>query len=267
MSTVEFVDGIDRAWLAQAFQRSPVTHAYAMWDLQQTPDKVRFVSCRRGAESIAYLLIWYGSSSGPVVHWVGSDAEATPLIERLPPRPLMAVVPAELAPLVLARRGPALSEPLLTLHRPWSTEGPPHTAPLTRRLHRSDNEVLAAFVRHYPDPLAPSYASFDPAMEVAWGAFSPETGALEGVAKTSARLATLWFITGVFVAPGARRRGLATALTAGLVRDALRVHAASALYVREANLPARRAYEKVGFQFFGRRILVDAGVGQLASPP
>ncbi|MFZ0890891.1 MAG: GNAT family N-acetyltransferase [Thermoplasmata archaeon] len=267
MSTVEYVEGIDRLWLVEAFRQNPVSHAYAMWDLEQTPDKVRFVTCRRGSETLSYLLIWNGSPAGPVVHWVGANEEAGPLVERFPPRPLMAVVPTEFAPPVLARHSPALSEPLLTLYRPWSAEAPTHAAPLTRPLHRFDHEALESFIRRFPEPLAHSYASFDPGAERAWGAFSPETGVLEGVAKTSARLPTLWFITGVFVAPDARGRGIATALTAGLVRDALQVHAASALYVREPNLPARRAYEKVGFEFFERRILVDAGVGQLASPP
>jgi ribosomal protein S18 acetylase RimI-like enzyme len=267
MSAVEIVEGIDRAWLAEAFRRSPVPHAYAMWDLEQTPDKVRFVSCRRGAETIAYLLIWTGNPSGPVVHWVGADEEATPLVDRFPSRPLMAVVPAVVGPRVLARLHPALSESLLTLYRPWSAEPPPYTAPFTRPLRRFDHAALESFVRQYPNPLVSSYTAFDPGAERAWGAFSPATGALEGVAKTSAQLPGLWFITGVFVAPDARGRGLATALTAGLVRDALRVHAASALYVREPNLAARRAYEKIGFQHFDRRLLVDAGVGQLAAPP
>jgi ribosomal protein S18 acetylase RimI-like enzyme len=267
VTTVEFVEGIDRGWLVKAAQREPVTHAYAVWDLQQTPEQVHFVSCRRGLETLAYLLIWNGGSRGPVVHWVGDEAEATPLVDRLPPRPLMAFVPAELTPLVVARRGPATSETILTLHRPWSAETPRQTAPLTRRLRRSDHSALASFLQRFPDPLAQSYASLDPEMEPTWGAFSPETGALEGVAKTSARLPRLWVITGVFVAPGARGRGLGTALTAGLVRDALAAHADSALYVREANLAARRAYEKVGFQFLRRRMMVDAGVGQLASAP
>jgi uncharacterized protein len=54
-------------------------------------------------------------------------------------------------------------------------------------------------------------------------------------------------IQGVWVHPRIRGRGLGTAGTAAVVREALRTVApVVSLYVNEYNLPARRAYERVG---------------------
>ena len=267
MPGVELVEGIDRRWLEAAAQRDPISHAYAVWDLERTPEKVRFISCLRSNETIAYLLIWSGRAAGPVVHWVGNGTEAEPLLERSPLRPLQMVVPAEIAPLVRTRYAPTTSEPLLILQRSLSGEVPPPAAPGVRRLRPFDRPAIEFFVHQFSDPLLQSYAEIDPGVEPIWGAFSPESDALLGVAKTAARLPAVWVITGVFVSPEARGRGLATALVTGLVGDASRVHAASALYVLEANQPARRAYERVGFGPFGRRIWIDAGVQRLPTPP
>jgi GNAT superfamily N-acetyltransferase len=267
MAAIAVVGGIDRVWLEAAARRDPVSHAYAVWDLDHLPEMVHFVSCVRGAETIAYLLIWNGGAPGPIVHWIGDSEEAVPLMDRFPPRPWLAFVPLRLAVTVLPRVQPALSERSLVLHRPWSTETPTAANPKVRRLRPSDRPALEALVRRFSGPLLPSYATVNLGAEPVWGAFSPATGALEGVAKTAVRLPAVWIVTGVFVTPEARGQGLATALVAGLVHEATQAHAATALYVREPNLPARRAYEKVGFRLFDERLCLDAGMGRLASPP
>ncbi|WP_432986782.1 GNAT family N-acetyltransferase [Dactylosporangium sp. CA-233914] len=59
-------------------------------------------------------------------------------------------------------------------------------------------------------------------------------------------------IQGVWTDPELRGRGLATAGIAAVVRDALRRVAPSvSLYVNDYNLPARRVYERCGFQQVG----------------
>jgi predicted GNAT family acetyltransferase len=59
-------------------------------------------------------------------------------------------------------------------------------------------------------------------------------------------------VQGVWVAPEWRGRGLATRGMAAVVRDALRRVAPSVtLYVNDFNLPARRVYQRCGFQQIG----------------
>ena len=59
-------------------------------------------------------------------------------------------------------------------------------------------------------------------------------------------------IQGVWVSPSHRGRGLGTAGTAAVVREALRsVAPVVSLYVNDYNLPARRAYARVGLRSVG----------------
>jgi predicted GNAT family acetyltransferase len=59
-------------------------------------------------------------------------------------------------------------------------------------------------------------------------------------------------VQGVWVHPAHRGRGLGSAGTAAVVTEALRsVAPVVSLYVNDYNLPARRAYRRVGFENVG----------------
>jgi ribosomal-protein-alanine N-acetyltransferase len=63
-----------------------------------------------------------------------------------------------------------------------------------------------------------------------------------------------WEIENVVVEGERRRQGVGSALISELVREARRSGAAAVLLeVRESNAPARRLYEKIGFNIVGRR--------------
>jgi uncharacterized protein len=73
--------------------------------------------------------------------------------------------------------------------------------------------------------------------------FKAELGAVSGRAAQ---------IQGVWVDPAHRGRGLGTFGTAAVVTEALRSVAPTvSLYVNDFNLPARRAYERVGLRNVG----------------
>jgi hypothetical protein len=55
-------------------------------------------------------------------------------------------------------------------------------------------------------------------------------------------------IGGTYVPLAHRGKGLATAATAAVVRDLLKRHPRVTLHVNEANQPAVRVYEKIGFE-------------------
>lgn len=74
-----------------------------------------------------------------------------------------------------------------------------------------------------------------------------ERGEIAFVLTSGAHTAAGCQVGGTFVPKALRGRGLATRGTAGVVRRLLRHHRRVTLHVNEANTPAVRCYERVGF--------------------
>jgi ribosomal protein S18 acetylase RimI-like enzyme len=257
---VELRPTIDRAWLEASAEREPVDHAYALWDLDQFPDRIRIVSAVRNGATVGYLLIWMGLPNAAVVHWHGTGAGTERLAAALPSRPLVVITPPEARPLVLAARGAGAEYPERMMFRPAGTIGPaPRAAGGVRRLVSSDASELWAWAMRHPDPLVNEYPGLDPGSEAVWGAF--EGGRLVGAARAAVRLPKEWIVAGVFVEPGARRRRHGESLLAEIVEEASRHGAGTGLYVREDRPDAGRLYERLGFRTLGERVWLDLGAG------
>jgi len=250
---------IDRPWLERAAAGDPVAHAFALWDLDRFPDRVRFVSVLRGEETTGYLLVWLGRP-GVVVHWFGGSEEADALAESLPPRPVVVVAPEELRDVVERARGPARSYPVLVL------SAPPTRAPAaepssgaSRRLAPDDRSALLELISGATDLVTSGYPAVDLGREVVWGVF--DEGRLAGVARATVTLPSVWILSGVFVHPSRRGRGLGHRLVRAVLADAGRAGVTVGLYVREDRPAAPAIYERAGFRLHGRRTWMDAGVG------
>ena len=253
-------EGIDRAWLRAQALRDPFLHAFAVWDLEHAPDRVRFARLVADGATVAYLLLWLGNPRSPVVHWIGPGEGGELLAPALPPRPFVAVVPPGVEGVVRDARGPIETYPLLGMRR---GPGPaPPVAPAARRLRAADTEALRALAQEFPGALTSSYAIAEPERELIWGVFDGLR--LVGVARAQVALPDIWVIGGVFTVPDARNRGVAGATTGALVRAATGAGAAAGLWVREENAAARRVYERLGFRVAVHRRWVDAGAA--ASP-
>jgi GNAT superfamily N-acetyltransferase len=255
--TTEFRPTLDPAWLETVAAQDPVAHAYAVWDLQHHPDRIRLVSAVVGGRTLGYLLIWLGHPAAPVVHWVGTEEGLGALADQLPPRPLVAIVPDGYRRTVEAARGPVVDVPLLSL---LATEATAATEePGVRRLVRSDRPSLAAWAARQEDPLVAEYPHLDPDAEMLWGAF--DGNRLVGVVRAAVRLPRLWILGGVYVEPPARSSGRGRALVATALATAIAHGARLALYVREDRAPARALYASLGFQLVDRRSWLDCGSG------
>jgi ribosomal protein S18 acetylase RimI-like enzyme len=254
---------IDREWLERAALLDPFSHAYARWDLDHAPYRVRFVSALDGDQTVGYLLIWLGHPSTSVVHWVGSDPRARTLADALPARPLIAIVPESFQTAAVTARGPARPLTVLILANETSTEPPESVgAPSSvevRRLGRADHPSLAAFAERQADPVAGEYPTLDPGEEWIWGAF--DQGRLVGAVRAAVRLPDVWLLGGVYVDPGARGRGIGRALVGSALASARETRVKVGLYVREDRHEARRLYERMGFRPVGRRTWLDLGAG------
>ena len=257
--TVELRPTIDRAWLEREAVRDPLAHAFALWDLEQNPDRIRFFSAVQDDTTLGYLLVWLGHPSATVVHWVGGGAE-TGLVGLLPPRPLVAIVSKEVRDAVEVARGPAREHVLRGMLR---TQEPSAAAaePLreVRRLTREDVTALTTWARRQHDPVVADYPFLDPEAEPTWGAF--EGRDLVGVVRAEVRLPRLWVLGGVYVHPVARGRGWGRSLVSAALAAGEATGARVALYVREDRAEALQLYESLGFRTAGRRIWLDLGAG------
>jgi len=254
---------IDREWLERAAVRDPFNHAYGRWDLDHAPNRVRFVSALDGDQTVGYLLVWLGHPTRTVVHWVGADPSPRVLVDALPSRPFVAIVPEMFQDVVVSARGPARPFTLLLLANEPS-EKPrvnPNTPPSVQvhRLERSDLSELIAFAERQSDPVAAEYPTLDPGDDWIWGAF--DQGKLLGAVRAAVRLTDVWLVGGVFVDPSARGRGVGRVLVEAALASAREARARVGLYVREDRLEARRLYERLGFRPFGRRTWLDLGAG------
>lgn len=257
---------IDREWLERVSAQDPFAHAYARWDLDHVPDRIRFISALDGGQTIGYLLIWLGHPDRTVVHWVGTDPRTRILVEALPPRPFVAVVPEAFQDAVVSARGPARPYALLLLSvdptAPPRGGSPAPLAPArVRRLDRSDHSALAAFAERQTDPAAGEYPYVDPGEEYIWGAF--EHGRIVGAVRAAVRLPEIWILNGVFVDPAARGHGIGGALIEAALTSARGARTPVGLYVRDDRLEARRLYERLGFRPVGRRTWLDLGTGSV----
>jgi len=255
-SELELTPTIDRGWLERAARDEPLPHAYALWDLERMPDRVRFISAVRAGTTVGYLLVWLGRPDRPVVHWVGGADLREPFERSLPPPPFAAVVPTEIAPGLAARFPRARVASLQLLLRARAPVPEPARARV-RRLGAPDREALHALVRRGNDPELSSYGGLDPADDAVWGSFDDER--LVGVARAAVRLPRLWVVSGVYVEPSERRRGLASAVVGALLGEAGRAGADVGLYAQEADPAATRLYASLGFREVGRRGWVEVG--------
>ena len=260
-SAVEFRPTIDRRWLEAAAARAPLDHAYAVWDLDRFPAVVDGWSAVHDGLTVGYALVWNGHPAFRVVHWFGAGPWADQLAERLPARPLVAIVPPDAREPVLGARGPGREFPeLLQFRPPDPLAAPRGTAPgVVRPLTAADGPTVQRWARRQRAAETNEYPGLDLTSERAWGAFDGD--ALVGVARAAIRLPTLWVIAGVFVDPIARGRGFGTGLVRAVVGAAADAKAATGLFVREDRSPARRLYSELGFRVVGERRWLDLGAG------
>lgn len=250
------VPDIDPLWLERLYDADPATHALAVWDRLAWPESVEFWTLLEENVPRAYLLVWKGLPGCPVLHWVGSTDSPEPMLERVPPRPLLAIIDPEVGELLRRERGPTI-EYTLRFRQRWGPAPDPEQGRPVRRLTPEDRGALRALAEGDHSSVTDTYLSIDLHHEWVVGGF--DGAELVAVARAEVRLPRVWHVSGVFTVPRARQRGWGRAVVAQLLRDADSIGAGSALFVRDDNTAARALYDALGFDTGVPRLWVDAG--------
>ncbi len=254
----QLVERIDTDWLRRVAGEDPLPHAFAVWDLANAPDRVRFVSLLRAGRTVGYLLAWYGTRGIPVVHWVSRDPGDGRLREGLPRPPVVAVVPERVVGDIRTTLGESEVYPIELME--YVGAPPPAPDPRVRRLTPADRGVLRTFAGRSEAQIGQAYEGVDPGRDRVWGAFAGAR--LVAAARTSVALPSVWFLSGIFTDPEHRNQGYGRAVTIAATREGLGAGARVALYVRSDNTTARATYRGAGFRAIERRAWVDARAHQ-----
>ena len=82
-----------------------------------------------------------------------------------------------------------------------------------------------------------------------------QKGLLASVATMPEIIDNMALIRGVYTVPSLRNRGLATSASSALVKEIISLGKGAVLWVAKDNKPARKVYEKIGFQKTGHVLL------------
>lgn len=252
--------GIDPGWLDHLYLHDPADHALAVWDTQVWPEMVEFHTLFEDTTPAAYLLGWHGLPECPVLHWHGQPADPAPLLATFPRRPFLAIVPPELREPISARHAPVRLYPLHLRRRPAAPPPAPPEVPV-RRLGRGDLEELRRLANEDHSSVTETYLTLDPERDWVAGAF--EGHRLVAVARAEVRLPRIWHVSGVYTHPDRRGRGYARSAVGAVLGAAYAEGASTALFVRDDNEPARRLYDRLGFEPGTARTWIDAGANRV----
>jgi ribosomal protein S18 acetylase RimI-like enzyme len=249
-------NGIDREWLEELATRDPILHAYALWDYHYFPDRTQFVTLSRGGRPKCYLLTWISPADIPTSHWISRDTDDELLVSALPPRPLTVVAPERVVKKVLAARGPAtLSRVDLMEHHGDSKLLRP-TSITVRRLTGADRPLVHRLLEKGPEALREGMQHVDLDTKMLWGALEGQE--LASIVHASVTLPTAWILNAVYTGEQFRGKGYCKAVVTAATRAGLETGAHVGLYVFADNLPAHRAYERVGFRVIEQKVIIDA---------
>ena len=252
---------IDRLWLETAAREEPALHAYALWDLDRHPARVRFVSAVLGTTTLGYLLLWPLGDGGMIVHWLGDPESTHALLDRLPPRPLVVIGPEGGGPAVERLRGPTRVRSVAVEMAAVGVPAPAGAQDeMVRRLTGDDRPLLERFAARQSERAGTAYGGFDPVEEPVWAAF--DEGRIVALARPAVRLPHVWVVSGVYVEPDRRNQGWGRAVVRAVMVEAARAGAPCGLFVREDSAPARALYTALGFRPVTRRLWIDAGTGR-----
>lgn len=247
------IEEIDEGFFLDFLCSDKILHFFTIYDLKYERDRTKLWVALEGGEVLGYILVF----DGRIVHTHGDVRCINVLMNFVDLREcVFAINPAHLS---VIRRfygivGPSDMESRGNVTRFLVLRVCHNTfrcmiRHVVKRLKIEDlDDVLKSFGENWGDRFR---------REIGRGFFygAYENDLLASIAACSEYIDDLAIIRGVYTIPSLRNRGLATSAASALVRELLDLGLEVILWVARDNLPARRVYEKIGFQDTGHRLL------------
>ncbi len=245
--------------IVDAFLHSdPFINAYAIWDLHYLRHKTKFfVYLDNG--TLAGLLMDYLSDAGIHFIWLWGEVDAVKKLLNIPlPDKMIFFIFPEYENIV-RQKFPITAKYqviFMLLQRGQENLQIRHEV---RRLDLKDAYSLVSLRKEKPSEEEIKGAERKLKEQACYGIFIDST--LVSTACIQVRLPEIWIIGDFYTKPEYRNKGYATSLASFLVKEALKETNHVGLFVRSDNYPAKRVYEKVGFQAYREMYWLDCGTG------
>ncbi len=239
------------ALIKRHYLNDPIRFTYLFYDIMYYPEVTEAYLSIVGNDITGFVLIYEGLSC-PAVHIIGNIDEPLDYI----PRDRCLRIYAETRPEItrqliselMARNDVKVHQSLtMVCHRdsfkPFSLGG----NYVVRRLLIDDLEELAK-IKEMQGSKVSRVELIARLLSPHWhyyGVFM--NGKLLSIATAYLKLPEVWVVGDVFTIPEHRNRGLAKAVTSAVTNDAMQSGAMAMLHVYEENLPAIKAYRRLGY--------------------
>ena len=226
--------------------RDRISHVFTIYDLKYMRDKTRVWAAFKDHEICGYLFEF----DNRIVHTHGTVESVTKLLHCIElDEPVLIIEPDHLA-VVKEFFEPveptdASSKGKITKYLVMKTGANTFNPIIRHRVKRLRTEDVNGVLEHLGEEWEKRVKD---AIHrgIAFGAY--EGDLLASVATVPETIDNIAFIRGVYTAPSRRSRGLSTSVVSALVKEIINLGKEAVLWVAEDNLPAKRLYEKIGFQ-------------------
>jgi RimJ/RimL family protein N-acetyltransferase len=259
MLSIEKIDENNRQWAVGQLRRDVIRHVFAFYDLQYDLKNTTMYAAVENGMLRGYILVYQALEFPSVV--LEADPEASKrLIEHAPTGNFIMHAPADLLP-EIEDKFPNAKHYVENWMRIKKGEAKLFRSENVRKLDPADGSKLAALLSSRldrPEGAAEKYSDWIRRMQM-YGVFGD--GELVAYAGSFIQTPQVWMIGGVYTHPQYRNRGYATLATSAITEEALGKSDSAALFARQDNYWAIRAYEKIGYRKIGERIWIDVGTG------
>ena len=262
MSKIAEVDEENRSDVIKQLRSDLLQNLFVTYCLLQDPEKTTFYAAYGDDGSLrGHLLMYRGFATIPLVGRIdGEEEPARRLLELLPSEKMVLFCSPSLANVVRERLPDACFYPEQQMYVAKAEERlvapnlaqrlAPEHAPLLTELYSSGERQSARSEEGCKELLE---------KQIVYGVFAGSK--LISVAVAVERLPEAWEIIGVFTDPNHRGRGFATMATSAATHKSLKHADGVSLWVGSKNVPAIRAYQKLGYKKVGEAFWVDRGTG------
>jgi RimJ/RimL family protein N-acetyltransferase len=260
MVRIEEIDEKNKTPIIASLKSDIIRHVFAVYDIQNDIQHTTTYAAFENGELEGYILI-YTAADVPSVVLECENKVADRLLEHAPHSKFIVHAPPDLLPSI-KKRFPDAKHYVEDWMLVRKNKARFFESKLVKRLRTEEDALKLADLllsrKDRPTNTLRKYAEWISKMPI-YGVFKEDQ--LVSYAGSFIQLPQVWLVGGVYTDPERRNRGYATLATSAITEEALRTAEASALFARTDNLPAIRAYEKIGYRKIGEKVWVDVGTG------